>query len=139
MRKLPLVADFMTTKLKTLSPEEDILEAVQLLLKHKISGAPVVDDQGKLVGVLSEKDCLTLLARGVDHDVPQGTVSQFMSVEIRTMPPEMDIYYAAGKFLNAHHRRFPVVQDGKLIGLIARRDILRAMSDLLGRSLTGDL
>ncbi len=139
MIKLPTVRDYMTTKVRTLRPETPILEAVDLLVKHQISGAPVVDDQDRVVGMLSEKDCLPLIAKGVNHTPPEGTVSEFMAVDPSVLPPDMDLYYAAGVFLKKIYRRFPVVENGKLVGVISRRDILRAIHKILKISQTGDL
>ena len=127
MKKLPIVRDYMATRLLTLKPDTEILEAAAVLLKHQISGAPVVDDQKRLVGMLSEQDCLRLVAAGVDHDVPHGLVEKFMSREVESITPEMDLYYVAGLFLKKGYRRFPVVQKGVLVGQISRRDLLRAI------------
>ena len=131
MDRLPVVRDFMAKKLLTLRSDTEILKAVGFLLKHKISGAPVVDREQHLIGVISEKDCLKLLAEGVDHDVPHGSVAEFMTTEVESITPDMDLYYAAGLFLKKSYRRFPVVEDGALIGQISRRDILRAIHQRL--------
>ncbi len=129
--ELPAVRDVMATRLHTLERETDILDAVDFLLKHGISGAPVVNEDGALVGVLSEKDCLRIVAEGVDCEAPTGTVGDFMTREVETVPPEMDIYYAAGLFLKTPYRRFPVVADGKLVGQVSRCDVLRAVEGIL--------
>jgi CBS domain-containing protein len=139
MRKLPTVRDYMTTKVRTLSPDLPIIEAVDLLVKHNISGAPVVADDGVLVGMLSEKDCLPLIALGVNHRPPEGTVREFMASDPAILPPDMDLYYAAGVFLKKIYRRFPVVERGKLVGVISRRDVLRAIHEILKASRSGDL
>ena len=120
----------MTTDLWTLSPEVDVYEAVDFLVKHGISGAPVVDDQGKLVGVLTEKDCLTLLAKGANNLPPSGRVEDFMTREVHTIPPRMDIHFAAGVFLAKPYRRFPVVEGERLVGIISRRDVLKAIQSI---------
>ena len=117
----------MARKLLTLKSDTEILDAVAFLLKHKISGAPVVDNDKHLVGVISEKDCLNLLAKGVRGNVPHGSIAEFMTTEVETISPDMDLYYAAGLFLKRNYRRFPVVEDGVLVGQISRRDILRAI------------
>jgi predicted transcriptional regulator len=127
MDRLPIVREFMARKLLTLRSNTEIRKAVAFLLKHRISGAPVVDKDMRLVGVISEKDCLGLLAKGVGHNVPHGSVAEFMTKEVETMAPDIDLYYAAGIFLKRNYRRFPVVEDGVLIGQISRRDILRAI------------
>lgn len=133
MPSKPTVAEFMATDLLTLSPETDIRDAVDFLLKHKISGAPVVDDTGSLVGVISEKDCLTLLAKGADDERVAGTVAMFMSQEPVVIPSTMDVYFAAGLFLNRPFRRLPVVDAGTLVGQVSRCDILRAIQRLMPR------
>ncbi len=127
MDRLPVVREYMARKLLTLKSDTEILDAVAFLLKHKISGAPVVDDDKHLVGVISEKDCLNLLAKGVRGNVPHGSIAEFMTTEVETISPDMDLYYAAGLFLKRNYRRFPVVEDGVLVGQISRRDILRAI------------
>ena len=115
-----------------LGRDRDILEAVEFLLENRRTGAPVVNESNELVGLLSEKDCLKLLATGVGHDVPNGKVSDFMTIEVQTVSPEMNIYFVAGLFLNSVVRRFPVVDDGKLVGVITRFDILRAVQKHFG-------
>lgn len=127
MAKLPTVRDHMDTRLLTLRTHTPILDAVDFLLENHITGAPVVDDDGKLVGLLSEKDCLRLIARGVDSEMPKGSVGDYMSTELSTIEPDMNIYFAAGVFLSHTMRRLPVVDKGKLIGVITRFDILRAI------------
>ena len=132
MVELPRVKDVMATNLLTLEETTDILDAVDLLLKHAISGAPVLDSGGQLVGVISEKDCLKLIAEGVNAEPPHGTVGEFMSRDVVTVPPEMDAYYAAGRFLKESFRRFPVVDEaGKLVGQLSRRDLLRVLQGML--------
>ena len=127
MLNLPKVRDYMDTIVQTLKPETQILDAVDFLLAKHVTGAPVVDDENRVVGILSEKDCLRLLAAGSDADVPKGTVADFMTKQVHTIPPGMNVYFCAGLFLNSSIRRFPVVEDGKLVGAITRFDILRAI------------
>ncbi len=127
MDRLPVVREYMARKLLTLQSDTGILDVVAFLLKNKISGAPVVDNDKQLVGVISEKDCLNLLAKGVNANVPHGSVAEFMTTEVETISPDIDLYYAAGLFLKSNYRRFPVVEDGVLVGQISRRDILRAI------------
>jgi len=125
--ELPKVRDFMDQKVPTLEPTDDILDAISLLLKHRRTGAPVVDEEGKVVGIVTEKDCLRLVAKGSDLHLSPGPVSGFMTREVVTVPPDMDIYFAAGLFLSKSFRRLPVVEKGKLVGAITRFDILRAV------------
>ncbi len=127
MLNLPIVRDYMDTVVQTLSPETEILDAVDFLLEKHVTRAPVVDEENRVVGILTEKDCLHLLAAGSDADIPQGTVAEFMTTEVQTIPPNMNVYFCAGLFLNTTVRRFPIVEDGKLVGAITRFDILRAI------------
>lgn len=130
----PIVRDFMDTVVPTVRPEMPILEAVDFLLEKHVTGAPVVDADGKLIGMLTEKDCLRLLSSGVDGDRPKGTVKDFMSAKTDSVSPDMNVYFVAGLFLGANYRRFPVVEKGKLVGAITRFDILRSIRRALAAS-----
>jgi CBS domain-containing protein len=127
MSKLPKVRDHMDTVLHCVGPDTPILDAVDFLLEHHVTGAPVIDAAGHLVGMLSERDCLKLLAKGVDENLRHRTVKELMISEVVSIPPDMDIYWVAGIFLNSTVRRLPVVEDGKLVGAITRFDILRVI------------
>jgi len=124
---LPRVSQFMDTTVHVLKPSMEIFEAVAFLLEHKVTGAPVVNEDNELIGILSEKDCLKLLALGDNTELPTGTVAEFMTAKVTSIPPRMNIYFVAGMFLNDVVRRFPVVEDGRLVGAITRFDILRAI------------
>ena len=124
------VRDFMTTDVHVLGPDTPIQDAVDFLISYGISGAPVVDEGGRIVGIISEKDCLKLVAKGYDHGSPDETVSYFMTRDVRTVPSHMDIYFLAGMFLSNPYRRFPVVDGDRLMGLISRHDVLKAIQSL---------
>ena len=131
-RRLPTVREFMDTYVDTLSPDMDIMEAVKFLLQKRVTGAPVTSGKGELLGILTERDCLKLLTLGnAEHVAPTGTVKNFMTAKVQTIPPDMDIYYAAGLFLTVTFRRFPVVDKGRMVGAITRFDILRAVQHSL--------
>jgi len=128
------VRDFMAKELVVFTPETDIYTAIDELVKSEISGAPIVDDEGHLVGIISQKDCLRIMANGVFHDAPAGTVSQYMTEAVMSIGPDMDIFTVADLFLNNVYRRIPVVEDGVVVGQISRRDILRAIQHMSGRA-----
>lgn len=128
MTRLPSVREHMDTQVHTVSPETPILTAIDFLIARHVTGAPVVNAAGEVVGMLTEKDCLMVLALGSDNDRPHGLVSEYMSKKVVHIPSRMNIYYAAGLFLNHNFRRLPVVDDGKLVGAITRFDILKAIS-----------
>ncbi len=123
------VADVMATGLVTFTPETNIHEAVRVLLDKRISGAPVVDAAGSLVGVLSKKDCLKVVFSSRYHDHWGGQVREFMSAPVETLDAGLDLVSAAQRFIGSHFRRFPVLRDGRLVGQVSRRDILQALTD----------
>lgn len=122
------VADIMATRLVTFAPDTNIHEAIRVLLDKRISGAPVVDADGVLVGVLSKKDCLKIVFSSQYHDDWGGPVSDFMSTGVETLDADMDLVSAAQLFLASHFRRFPVLRDDRLVGQVSRYDILRALT-----------
>lgn len=134
MAGLPVVRDYMDKVVPTLSPDTDILEAVDFLLEKHVTGAPVVDPAGAVIGILTEKDCLRLLSTGMEADVPRGTVRDFMTKEVASVSPDMNVYYLAGHFLKANYRRLPVIDKGKLVGAITRFDILRVIHATLKKA-----
>lgn len=135
MSKPKVAADIMETKLVTLRPADDVFDAIERLLMHRISGAPVVDEEGRLVGVLSELDCIhRLVASAYDND-PTTTVERGMSSQLRTVEPDTDLLTVAHFFLNNAVRRLPVVDaTGRLLGQISRRDLLRALDSVMRSS-----
>lgn len=124
MARLPTVREFMDRYVDTISPESDIMEAVDFLLEKRVTGALVANAKGELVGMLTEFDCLRLLTH---QESLQGKVKDFMVADVQTIPPTMDIYYCAGLFMKVPYRRFPVVEKGRLVGAITRFDLLRAV------------
>jgi CBS domain-containing protein len=128
IRHLPTVREFMDKFVETLSPDTDIWDAVDFLMEKRVTGALVADGKGKLVGILTESDCLKLLTLGgPDHEAPKGKVKDFMTSAVETVTPNMDIYYVAGLFLAKNFRRLPVVEDGRIVGAITQFDILRGV------------
>ena len=128
IRNLPLVRDFMDKYVDTLSPDTDIREAVDFMLEKRVTGVLVANSKRQLVGILTEYDCLKLLTMGnAQHDIPMGKVKDFMTSDVQTIQSTMDIYYAAGLFVSAKIRRFPVVDNGRIVGAVTRFDILRAV------------
>ena len=119
--------DFMVKKLITLNPQMDVFKAVQLLLKNRISGAPVVDDRGKYLGVFSEKCSMQVLLDAAYESLPTNHVEAFMDTQPRTIKPDADLLSIAQVFLLTNYRRLPVVDEANnLLGQISRRDVLAA-------------
>jgi CBS domain-containing protein len=105
----------------------DIGDAVSFLLAHKIAGAPVVEHPGsnRLVGILSESDCLRVVSNGAFHGEPKGTVADFMAINVRTIKPTDDVFSIATIFVAKRYRRLPVVDGDRLVGIVSRSDVLR--------------
>ena len=124
------IEQHMATELISFSPEDDILHAVRVLLDKNISGAPVLDESGNLIGILSMKDCMEIVYNTAYHQDWGGKVEQYMSHEVEHIEADTSILTAAEKFLNSNFRRFPVLRNGQLVGQISRHDILRALDQL---------
>ena len=125
------VADIMTKKVVVLSPDTDIYAAVRTLLKKKVSGAPVVDKDQTLVGILSEKDCLKVVSATAFDGTPTGTVADYMTQTVNSVGPSASIYDVVDRFLQNHFRRLPVVDpDGRLLGQVSRRDVLAVIESM---------
>jgi len=122
------VREFMTTDLHTIAPDADIMSAVQLLVDQDISGLLVVDSGGALLGILTERDCITVAVQASYFDEAGGDVKHFMTAHVETIDPDASMMDLAETFSRVSFRRCPVVEDGKLIGLICRRDVLRALT-----------
>jgi CBS domain-containing protein len=120
----------MSTDLVTFTPDTDIHRAVGMLLENRISGGPVVDERGRLVGILSSKDCLRVVFSASYHKEPGGTVSDFMSRDVKTVDADANIVEVAEMFVKGPYRRFPVMENGQLAGQLSRHDILKAIGDL---------
>jgi CBS domain-containing protein len=126
------VKDHMSTKLITFKEDDTIEQVMEALTKKKISGAPVVDHSGALVGIISEVDCLREIIKGKYSNTPKfpAKVSEHMTKEVITLSPDLSLFDAAQKFLELRIRRFPVLKDGKLVGQISLSDVIRAFPKL---------
>lgn len=122
------VKDFMSTSMTVFKPEQSMPEVIEILINNKISGGPVVNDRFELVGIISEGDCIKQVSDSQYYNMPieNITVESCMARNIETIDGDMTIFDAAKKFLTAKRRRFPIVEDKKLIGLVSQKDILIA-------------
>jgi CBS domain-containing protein len=123
-----LVRDYMARNLITFAPKQSVLEVMQLLLKHRISGGPVVNENNELLGMISEGDCMKQISESRYYNIPMADalVEKFMITNVETVTDDISIFDAANKFYTTRRKRFPVIGDGKLIGQISRRDVLKA-------------
>lgn len=130
------VSDYMSTSLTTFRPEQSVLEVMNTLIKKKISGGPVINDKNELVGIISEGDCMKQISSSRYHNHPMQDVKvqDHMVKDVETIDGDMNVFDAADKFLSSRRRRFPIVNDGKLVGLISQKDVLKAALELKGNS-----
>ena len=119
----------MTRDLITLKPDTEVLRALYLLAEHDISGAPVVDEKGNLMGILTEKDCIRSALEAAYHSEYAGLVADFMSSTVAVVCPDDSIVDTAERFLKKSYHRYPVVEDSRLVGVISRRDVIRALAE----------
>ncbi|MEM9869095.1 MAG: CBS domain-containing protein, partial [Bacteroidota bacterium] len=123
-----LVEDYMTKKLITFSPKQSILEVMEAFAKHHISGGPVMDKNGFLVGIISEADCMKQISesRYFNQPILDKSVERYMTKDVQTIPHDMSIFDAAGVFDKHKRRRLPVMKNDILVGQISRKDIVIA-------------
>jgi CBS domain-containing protein len=114
----------MTSDIVTVRPDASVQEAIDVLLTQQISGLPVVDDEGHLVGVITE---FALLAVAYDKRVKNHSVRHHMTRDVITVEVDDPISRIADLCIVHRVRRVPVMKDGRLVGVIARRDVLRAL------------
>lgn len=128
MTDRPKIADYMAKDLIVLRPEMEVNSAMTVLLDKRISGAPVVDTKGQLIGVLSKKDCLRAALNSNYYQEWGGSVADYMTTDVQTLEADMELVEAAERFLASHFRRFPVLDNGRLAGQISRADVLRGLT-----------
>ena len=144
------VKDIMTSKLITVSPETEITQAARLLLENRINGAPVVDETGRLVGILCQSDLISQqktlpipsLFTFLDGYIPLTstkqiekearkiaaiTVAHAMTPDPAVVGPETNIQTVAALMVDKNFHSLPVVEDGKLVGIVGKEDILKTL------------
>lgn len=122
--------DYMLTNPVKVNADADLFDAIEAILEYKISGMCVVDEHNHLVGMLSEMDCLkAILSAMYNEETSVGPVREFMTTELFSVSPHADIVDVAQDMLKRGFRRCPVVQDGRLVGQITCRQLLRAVEE----------
>ncbi|MDG1191463.1 MAG: CBS domain-containing protein [Flavobacteriaceae bacterium] len=123
-----IVSDIMTTQLVLFTPEQSIHDVMQAFIKYRISGGPVVDEKGKLIGVISEADCMKEISDSRYFNMPilDKSVGHFMTENVDTIESTLSVFDAAAKFSKSSRRRYPVLEKGRLVGQVSRKDIVIA-------------
>lgn len=132
---VPTAGHIMATRLITCTADQPVREVIALMLNHRISGLPVVDEDRQLVGMVSEADCLRVLTSSAFHQYgypSEVPVSQLMTKEMHTIEADVKLPDVAQRFLAGRLKRLPVLTDGRLVGQVSRRDVLTAMVKMEG-------
>lgn len=125
-----LAREMMTKNLVTLSPNLDVFSAIDILLRKRISGAPVVDSLGRYQGVFSESSCMRVIVNAAYDNLPDAGLMPFVDLNATTIAPDTELLCICQTFLDQGTRRLPVLEDGRLLGQISRRDVMRKVMEL---------
>jgi len=120
----------MTTNVVTISPDATVDDACAMLLRHHISGLPVVNADNHLVGIVSERDLLELFS---DSSCDSHSISEYMQRKVLTVTEDDHLTDVVDLFVRQGFRRIPVVRGQELVGVISRRDLIRFIRDLRQR------
>lgn len=132
--QVPQVKEWMQPTRFVISPRMDVREAIDKMVEQRVFVTPVVDADERIVGLLSEKDCLRILATtAYDNTIKAGVVADYMSEVKITLRPNMDMFHAAQQFLQCNFPTLPVLdEEGLLVGRLRRQDMLRCIQAYLG-------
>ena len=120
------IKDYMSSNVTTFKPEDSIISALRTLINKGRSGAPVLDNEGTLVGILSEIDCLKEVLMDGYYQEAGDRVANHMTKELDSVNQDDDIITCADLFMKGR-RRLPVLDGRKLVGIITRQDFARAL------------
>ncbi|CAA6825012.1 MAG: Signal transduction protein [uncultured Thiotrichaceae bacterium] len=124
------VRNYMSTRFATLSERQDISEAITLFTERDLFGAAVLDNLGNMVGVLSVTDCIGEAIREGFDAGSHRKVSALMSKDVRTVDADDNILDVAKLFMEGYYRRYPVMEDNRVVGVITRLEVLKGISKI---------
>ncbi len=135
----PHARDFMKTHVQTVVPDMSLDQVVHFLLNHKVSNAPVVevvDGRKRLVGFISERDCLAVLSDEsfFGSPSPPQTAGTIMRKHPICVSADTELFALASIFVHHGYRHLPVTEGDTLLGIVSRRDILRALNEFYGQT-----
>jgi len=122
--------DIMSTDVVSVQPDTPVARVVELLIENEITGLPVVEPSGRLVGIVTEKDLIGVLC---GQDAPSGTARDYMTDDVISFDEDDDIIAICECLINNHLRRVPILADGELVGIISRRDLIKYIMEPIGR------
>jgi CBS domain-containing protein len=127
--------DLMTTNVISVKKRTPIYDAIRTMVENNITGVPVVNDDMTLAGIISEKDVLQLLYDCKDlekRDGGIGKVEDFMTKDVVTFDKDENLLSICNCLMKRHFRRVPVLSDGKLAGIITRKDLIKYILEPIG-------
>jgi len=125
------VKEIMKTEVITVKRETGIYEAINILVENNITGLPVVNDDMTLAGIISEKDVLRLL---YDMEDKPGSVENFMTEDVISFDQEDSLIDIAESLIKNDFRRVPILEEGKLVGILSRKDVIACILKLRHKS-----
>ena len=128
------VRDCMSTNMVLFKKDQSVIEVVEKLMKYRISGGPVINDKDEVIGIISEGDCIKQISESRYYNLPMEATSieKYMTTQVETIAPDENLFDAAELFINSKRRRFPVVENRKIVGVVSQKDILRTALLLKG-------
>ncbi|MEN9434175.1 MAG: hypothetical protein RLZZ422_1764 [Pseudomonadota bacterium] len=135
MPKVPTsVRDYMSSRVATLREDQNVREAVDVFTKYNVFSAVVLNNLGNLVGIVSVSDCIHVAIKSGYHAGWRGTVKEIMSPDVRTVEASENIMNVANMFMSNNYRRYPVLEDNRVVGVITRLDVLKGLDRILNSS-----
>ena len=128
--------DIMTSKVTTVHEYANVIDVIRLLVERNVTGVPVVDDADRLLGMVTEKDILMLLL--YDPNVKGKTATDLMTTEIVHFDEDENLMTIFESLVQRNFRRVPILSDGRLVGIISRRDIIKFVSEKARASSTNN-
>ena len=122
-----LVRDYMQAAPVSFQADTNLLQVVDQLLAAKVSGAPVIDSEKRVIGFISEQDCIKEILQGAFYCEDPPVAAKVMSTQVLSFGPDASIVEVAQIIIEQRPKNYPVIDNGKLVGMITRREVLMAL------------